>query len=154
MSKKTVRYFGRDGRQCQTVEWLRLRKDKEYTTVREYDNGQVRVTLEWLGFVEDFGVFKDCWKVFTINVFNYNSVGDIRRDPVDDGKCFPDEAAAIAGYEAFIERWTASHRTADGEFVEEDNRLTPPPPPDPDAPSSDAANIKGIDIGDGDCGAW
>jgi hypothetical protein len=49
---------------------------------------------------------------------------------------------------------TASHRNADGEFEEEDNSLTPPPPPDPDAPSSDVSHIKGIDLGDGDIGAW
>jgi hypothetical protein len=92
--------------------------------------------------------------MFALCVGNYNANGDIKEDPVENGKTFAYEKDGIAAYEAFLERWTASHRNADGEFEEEDNALTPPPPPNPDAPSSDVAQFKGIDLGDGDIGAW
>lgn len=149
-----AKYFGRDGRPCQRSEWSRLRDDREYRIIREYDNGQVYVRLEWLGEVADPSTFRDCWKMFALCVGNYNANGDIKEDPVENGKTFAYEKDGIAAYEAFLERWTASHRNADGEFEEEDNTLTPPPPPDPDAPSSDVTQIKGIDLGDGDIGAW
>lgn len=149
-----AKYFGRDGRPCQRVEWNRLRSDKNYATVREYDNGQVYVKLEWVGAVDDTSTFRDCWKMFQLVVGNYTATGEIKPDPVENGKTFAYEVDGIKAYEDFLERWTASHRNADGEFEEEDNSLTPPPPPDPDAPSSDVAQIKGIDLDDGDIGAW
>lgn len=149
-----AKYFGRDGLPCQRSEWSRLRSDRDYRIVKEYDNGQVYVCLEWLGEVADTSTFRDCWKMFALCVGNYNANGDIKEDPVENGKTFAYEKDGIAAYEAFLERWTASHRNADGEFEEEDNALTPPPPPNPDAPSSDVAQIKGIDLGDGDIGAW
>lgn len=149
-----AKYFGRDGRPCQQVEWKRLRGDKSYTTIREYDNGQVYVKLEWLGAVDDITIYRDCWKMFQLVVGNYTATGDLRPDPVENGKFFAYEKDGIKAYEDFLERWTASHRNVDGEFEEEDNSLTPPPPPDPDAPSSDVSQIKGVDLGDGDIGAW
>lgn len=149
-----AKYFGRDGRPCQRSEWSKLRSDRDYRIIREYDNGQVYVRLEWLGEVTDPSTFRDCWKMFAICVGNYNATGDIKEDPVENGKTFAYEADGIKAYEAFLERWTASHRNTDDEFEEEDNSLTPPPPPDPDAPSSDVSQIKGIDLGDGDIGAW
>lgn len=149
-----AKYFGRDGRPCQLVEWKRLRGDKEYTVIKEYDNGQVYVKLEWVGAIDDITVFRDCWKMYQIVVGNYNATGDLKPDPVENLKTFAYENQAIKAYEDFLERWTASHRNVEGEFEEEDNSLTPPPPPDPDAPSSDVAQIKGIDIDDGDIGAW
>ena len=115
-----AKYFGRDGRPCQRSEWSRLRDDREYRIIREYDNGQVYVRLEWLGEVADPSTFRDCWKMFALCVGNYNANGDIKEDPVENGKTFAYEKDGIAAYEAFLERWTASHRNADGEFEEED----------------------------------
>lgn len=149
-----AKYFGKDQRQLQQVEWNRLRCNKDYAVIREYDNGQVYVRLEWLGSIDDVTVFRDCWKMFQLIVGNYNANGEIKPDPVENLKTFAYEDEAVKAYEDFLERWTASHRNADGEFEEEDNELTPPPPPDPDAPSSDVANVKGVDLGDGDIGAW
>lgn len=149
-----AKYFGRNGRPCQRNEWSRLRDDREYRIVREYDNGEIYVRLEWLGEVGDTNTFRDCWKLFKLTVGNYTADGQLHDDPVENGKTFAYEATGIQAYEAFLERWTASQRNADGEFEEADNNLTPPPPPDPDAPSSDVTQIKGIDLGDGDIGAW
>lgn len=149
-----AKYFGRDGRPCQRSEWSRLRDDREYRIIREYDNGQVYVRLEWLGEVADPSTFRDCWKMFALCVGNYNANGDIKEDPVENGKTFAYEKDGIAAYEAFLERWTASHRNADGEFEEEENTLTPPPPPDPDAPSTDASAVESVKLGEDDVGVW
>lgn len=151
-----AKYFGRDGRPCQRSEWSRLRSDRDYRIIKEYDNGQVYVRLEWLGEVADPSTFRDCWKMFALCVGNYNANGDIKEDPVENGKTFAYEKDGIAAYEAFLERWTASHRNADGEFEEEDNTLTltPPPPPDPDAPSTDASTVESVKLGEDDVGVW
>lgn len=154
MSK--TKYFGRDDRQIQRVEWQTLREDDKYCIVRQYDNESIAVSIEWLGAVEDAdGIFRDCYKLFGMRAWNYNSVGKPTKDPVEDGRTFPDEATAIAAYEKFIERWTESQRSEEGVFIEEGNNLTPPPPPEPpnpDAPSSDVSAIKGM-VDDG-IGAW
>lgn len=147
-----TKYFGRDGRPCQKFEWQRLRSDKSYATIKEYDNGQVYVKLEWVGEITDPSVFRDCWKMFRIIVANYDADGSARPDPVENLKTFAYEKDGIAAYENFLERWTASHRSGDGELVEEGNYLTPPPPPNLDAPVSDVAKIKGLE--DDDIGAW
>jgi hypothetical protein len=141
MSK--ISYFGRDGRQIQKSEWARLRANGEYRVVRKYDNGAVFVELEWLGEVRDAAnLFKDHYPLFMLNVINYDAVGNLRRDPVDNGKTFATERDGIEHYEAFLERWTNSHRDENNVLVEEDNIHTPPPPPDPDAPSSEVSSIK------------
>lgn len=149
-----AKYFGRAGFPCHRNEWSRLRSDRNYRIVKEYDNGQVYVRLEWLGEVADTSTFRDCWKMFALCVGNYNANGDIKEDPVENGKTFAYEKDGIAAYEAFLERWTASHRNADGEFEEEDNALTPPPPPDPDAPSTDASTVESVKLGEDDVGVW
>lgn len=147
-----VGYFGRDGRQCQKVEWDRLRSDRDYRIVREYQNDQVHVVLEWMGYVNDVSIFRDCWNMFVLQVMNRNSVDQWKPDPVEHGKWFGFEADGIKAYEEFLERWTASHRNDDGEFVEEDNDLAPPPPPNPDAPATAATSV--VSLGDDDVGAW
>lgn len=148
-----AKYFGRDGRPVDAAKWATLRGDASYRIIREYRNDDVWVTLEWSGAVLDPTIFRDCWPMFFLLVRNARN-GNWVHDPVENGKTFAYEADGIKAYEAFLERWTASHRNEEGDFVEEDNELTPPPPPDPDAPSSSVAKIKGVDIGDGDIGAW
>lgn len=149
-----AKFFSKDGTPLQRVEWNRLQGDRSYRTVREYDNGEVWVALIWHGKVDDPTVFRDCWKMFSLSVGNYNAAGELKPDPVENGKTFANEKDGIAAYEAFLERWTASHRNTDGEFEEEDNTLTPPPPPDPDAPTTDASAVASVRLGDDDVGAW
>ena len=62
--------------------------------------------------------------------------GSLAADPVDDGRTFHDEESALNWYEEFLTTWTESTIDEDGELVEVDNHLAPPPPPDPDAPTS------------------
>lgn len=150
-------YFNKDGARITAQDWSKLAKEPGYSKVIEYDNGVVRVRVIWVGKVLGIEMlYADMYKVFRLDVENYNAVGTLVPDPVSNGKWFPNKTAAIEAYEEFLERWTASHRSEEGEFVEEDNTLAPPPPPppppSPDAPTSDLASIKGVE--DDGVGAW
>jgi len=149
-------FINRDGARIAKEDWEHHRKDPDYTTVKAYDNSEVCVSVEWVGKVENIkNSYPDMWKVFRLNVLNYNELGKTVVDPVEDGKWFPDQAKAIAAYEKFLAGWTKSHWGEDGKLVEEDNNLTPPPPPpppNPDAPDSDLRHIKGFE--DDDTGVW
>lgn len=142
MSRTMYGYFDKQGDGISHGEWLALTKDPAYVLLRQYDNGQVRATVTWEGKVlNPQNMLPDFYPVLRLSVSNYASDGSRRPDPVEDGKTFPNETAAVAAYEEFLERWTASHRVEDGqtgesEFVEVDNDLAPPPPPDKDAPMS------------------
>lgn len=146
-------YVNRDGARIAREDWQHHRSDPDYITIKAYDNSEVSVNVEWVGKVEKIAdSFPDMWKVFRLNVQNYNELGQAVVDPVEDGRWFPTKEKAIAAYENFLAGWTASHRDEDGKFVEEDNSLTPPPPPNPDAPDSDLTHIKGFE--DDDTGVW
>jgi hypothetical protein len=150
---KNIAYFGRDGRLCQRNEWARLRDDPSYRIVRQYDNGSIRIQVEWLGEVTDpQNLFPDMYRLFRINVWNYDAYNVLRPDPVRDGDTYPTEKTAIKAYEEFLLDWTNCSVTEDGDFIEEDNSLAPPPPLNPDAPTSEVTAIKGIT--DDGVGAW
>lgn len=149
-----AKFFGKDGTPIHGGEWSRLRDDREYRLIREYRNDDVWLSLEWSGKVDDPSVFRDCWKMFQLTVMNRTPEGRWAPDPVENGKWFPTQEAGIAAYEAFLERWTASHRNEDGKFVEEENELRPPEPPNPDAPSTDVSEIASVCLGADDVGVW
>lgn len=146
-------YYDREGFKISRERWSEFGNDDDYCTVRAFDNGAVKVTLVWLGRVD---TLKDQWDfmypIFRLNVANYNSNGELVADPVDDGKTFRLEREGIEAYEAFVAKWTESYLDDDGELVEVDNDIAPPPPPNPDAPASDVASVKGVEIDD--VGAW
>lgn len=132
-----VAYIDREGKLIGLSSWKAHRADPSYVTVREYDNGVVNVKLEWVGKVTEYGqVYPEFHKVFSLVVKNYTADGGLALDPVEQGRTFPTEEAAVKFYEEFLTKWTASEVNDFGEFVEADNALTPPPPPDPDAPTS------------------
>lgn len=145
-----VAYFNRDGERIPTPKWRELRADPSYTVVRQYDNGVVNVVLEWTGKEKDYGnVYEKFHKLYLLVVKNYTSDGSLALDPVEQGRTFPTEAAALAFYEEFLTKWTGSAKDEFGEFQEADNALTPPPPPDPNRPAiePDAEELGGV-------GAW
>lgn len=141
MSRK-YGFFSREGIAISLEEWTARQRDAEYVLVRQYDNGRVRVSLIWEGKVANpQNTLPDYYPVLRLQVGNYDKHDALRPDPVEDGKTFPNETAGVQAYEAFLERWTASHRVEDGQtgesaFVEMDNALAPPPPPDKDAPAT------------------
>lgn len=148
MSK--VIYLDRDGVRIDAAVYKQHLADPSYVIVREYDNGQVQARLKWTGRIENPGsTFADYYKLFVLEIKNYTGDGQLVPDPVDNGRTFASQQAAIAFYEAFLARWTKSNVDEFGEFVEADNALTPPPPPNPDKPASepDAPELGGV-------GAW
>jgi hypothetical protein len=150
---KGTGYVNRDGARILAEDWAKNCLDPDYCNVRIYDNGVVRVLIRWVGKVENIdSSFADMWKVFRLDVWNYNDAGVLVPDPVEYGRWFPTRRHVEEAYENFLERWTASRRDEDGKFEEEDNDLKPPPPPNPDAPDSDVTTIKGV-VDDG-VGAW
>lgn len=133
---RKIIYVDREGKHISSEEWKLKSGDIAYTTVKEYDNGVVRVTLKWNGRVSGPSAqsFADCWPIFVILVKNYKADGTLVNDPVDNDQYFPNEADAVKAYESFLLKWTESEVDDAGEFMEEGNVLTPPPPPDPNKP--------------------
>ncbi len=131
-------HYDRNGEKISALQWFELMNDSAYHNIREFDNGSVRVMLAWSGKVtpKQHSSFRDTWPLFVLYVANYDANGKPVKDPVMDGKTFPDEESAIKGYEKFLTQWTTCEIDDKGAFIEKDNLLAPPPPPDPNAPQS------------------
>jgi hypothetical protein len=143
-----VAYMDKDGLLISKSGWINKRADDSYRTIRQFDNGKVRVLLEWYGKVSTPDSFEDYWELFQLRVFNYLDAGQLVDDPNFRDKFFGTESSGVAAYEDFMLRWTDSLVDEEGNFTEsEDNTLEqrqPPPPPVPtDRPSSDAGLIDG-----------
>lgn len=129
-------------------DWKIKTADAAYSIVRQYDNGVVQITLKWIGRVPNPGdSYPEYWPVFRILVKNYRGDGSLVNDPVDNDKIFPTEKTGIAAYEEFLTKWTACEVDPEGDFIEADNALTPPPPPDPNKPNTESEEL-------GESGAW
>lgn len=140
-------YAARNGDVLTKEQWKEKRADERYAIVRRYDNGAVRVDLEWVGKITDFGqVLPEYYKMFRLNVQNYDSGGVLRPDPVEQDRWFGMEERAIREYETFLMRWTESGIDRFGEFAEVGNTLALPNPDAPDA-EPDAPELGGV-------GAW
>lgn len=143
-----VGYYDREGKPIAADAWKAKCADPSYAVVREYDNAVVRLTLKWIGRVKNPGnyfIVADS-PLFILLVKNYRADGSLADDPADGDRTFGTETAAIAAYEEFLLKWTESERDDRGEFVEQDNTLTPPAPPDPNRPATEAMDLEG--------GAW
>jgi hypothetical protein len=146
MSNAGYKYIDRQNRNIEHGAWLNLLADEKYRIVREFDNGVVQIRLIWVGKLNrlQHSSFRDTWPVYEMRVMNYRANGTLAADPVEDGKTFPHEDAAVAAYEEFLVQWTECEFDDEDKFVEVDNHLAPPPPPDPDAPTSTAEEVKGL----------
>ena len=133
-----ARYFDREGRRIDAAAWAELQKKPEYVTLKEYDNGAVRLRLVWIGKIseKEHSAFRDTWPLFTMSVWNYNDEGRPVPDPVANGETFSNESDALTAYEDFLVNWTDSEFGENG-LIEADNNLAPPPPPDPDKPTTE-----------------
>jgi len=144
-------YYDRTGRPMSLAEWKLKSEDEDYRLIRNFDNGVVKARLVWLGKLSSIekSSFRDTWPLFSINVWNYGSDGQLRVDPNMSGQTFAHEQNAIDCYEDFLLTWTDCDRDDDGKFFEVDNIYTPPPPPDPNKPAD--VKIEGLTD---DFGAW
>lgn len=142
-----VAYLDHDGKLISQATYEKCQADQNYRVLRQYDNNAVRIELLWTGKIANYGqVFPDFYKLFTLRVHNYRD-GALVKDITQDGQTFPTMEKAIAGYETLLLQWTDCVTNSEGDFVEVDNTLTPPPPPNPDRPENDAEDMGGV-------GAW
>jgi hypothetical protein len=148
-----IGYYDREGDAISHALWKEKRADAAYTMLKEFDNGSVRVTLEWTGKVTDpTNSWRDTWALFTLGVLNYDSTGTPREDPLMHGKTFSEEEDAVKAYSKFLTDWTESHMETNGvtgeeELVEEGNVLAPAIPDDPNRPTTELDDDDGV-------GAW
>lgn len=146
-----ITYHDREGSKISQAEWKTKRQDSDYSQLKAFDDGRVRVHLEWVGRVRDaMNSYSDSWPIFLLHVGNYDASGVLRADPIEDNKTFGDEASALKHYTEFLTRWTESHTvknetTGEEELVEEGNTLAPPVPDDPNLPTTET---------DDSFGAW
>lgn len=132
----STKYFGKDGAPMDKSAWQEKVEDREYAVIREFDNGEVRCEVVWLGQikrVED--LFRDMWPLFGVKLSNYTPDGRLKPDPAWDGKTFPTQKDAEDWYETFLMDWAGAERAEvrDGKtgkyvekFIETGNRLAPP----------------------------
>lgn len=152
----STKYFGKDGAPMDKDAWQQKSQDREYAIIREFDNGEVRCEVAWLGIVKRVeDLFRDMWPLFEIRLHNYDPSGRMKPDPAWNGKTFPTQAAAEEWYEWFLTQWAGAERVEvrDGKtgkyvekFIETGNRLA--------APTAEELAIPATQYTDDEAGAW
>lgn len=147
-------YFDKTGAPMSKETWEEKRADEEYSIIRQFDDGAIRVIIRWNGY-EPLAAdkFNDMWDIFVAEVHNYGRDNKMVPDPVENGVTFPNEKEAIEWYEEFLGEWTGSSveevRNAKGtwtqKFVEVGNTLAPPTAEELSTPET---------VPDDDIGAW
>ncbi|WP_175716191.1 hypothetical protein [Burkholderia anthina] len=133
-------------------EWKKLRQDREYTIVREFENERINVTAEWCGAIRNgLGIPEKHWKPFMLSVVNIVTTDGEGRplekpvrtlDPTASRE-FRTEQELIDAYEDILVRYAGCEwlPSSDGQggrqFIERGNTLVPPPP--------DAVDVRGMD---------
>jgi len=150
MSK--TRYYDRDGAPIEKAQWVELRKDPGYVEMKVYDNGKVRVVIQWLGkVVAPDNMDAEYWPLYALEIRNRSDDSWVP-DP-NSGETYGRYSAALGDYQDFLLCWSDSSMEDLGKgevFVEADDNLAAlPPPPDRNTPESEVV------IGDdGVEGAW
>lgn len=138
-------YYDKRGAPIAFEDYKAKRKDPSYTIIEQFDNQEVKLSIEWLGKVRDAARFPDIsyWPLFQINVWNGMPLSDGTVQWVNDprsGETYGSEAAAREAYREFLLEWTdcklVEDKKGDLVFKEEGNILAPPPPPDLNTPTS------------------
>ena len=154
MAKK-ITYHDRAGNYLSKEAWEEKRKDEEYTLLKKFDNGSVRAFVYWDGEIQDAAdSYRDMWKLFHIEVWNYDHDGKMKPDPVEHMETFPTEESVMEWWKEFLTKWTAAEvrevRNSKGTwvetFVEEGNIFSSGAPGVSDAPQTQPD--------DGEVGAW
>src|SRR3569833_2444458 len=86
-----TQYRDREGKAISEAQWKKLQADTAYKTVKEYDNGVVRVTLQWNGRIEGAAAstYAEYWPVFILLVKKYKQDGTLVNDPGGGGRAGP-----------------------------------------------------------------
>ncbi|MDP9155324.1 MAG: hypothetical protein M3O74_13850 [Pseudomonadota bacterium] len=152
----------RKGVAINKATWERYNADHAYRFFKEFDNGKIHVTCEWIGIQRNADtVPRQHWKLFRLNVVNIVSTDGEGRplpeprrvaDPTAT-RDFRTEKECVDAYEDILVRyagceWLPSSNGEDGRrFLEHGNVLVPPPP--------DAVDTRGLEKGVSDlAGSW
>ena len=142
------RWIDRHGYSISQARHAELQQDESYVNVRQFENGQLRLTITWIGQIAK-GCFPGLEVNFKATVFNFTPSRHWVPDPVTQGRTFSKEEEAIMFYEHFLLQWAGARYEPGGMFLAVGNRLGPKPPLDADCP------VTPVDAGEvGACGAW
>tara|TARA_R110000851_G_C13102760_1_gene569329 strand:- start:76667 stop:77152 length:486 start_codon:yes stop_codon:yes gene_type:complete len=99
-------YFDRDGLPLSRTEWEEHRTDRDYCIVKSYENEDIKVTILWLGFVNDhINIPKNHWKLYELKVENVmrrlNGHKYYVQDPIHTER-YSTESVAIDHYANFL----------------------------------------------------
>lgn len=136
--KSGIRGYGkidRQGRSINAQVWTRLRGDRDYTVIAEFENDKFGAYVEWLGIGENEKIVpREYWKLFKAHVYNIILSGDrpgsfVKKkvpDP-DLTSTFSNEKDAVAYYEGVLLEAGLAEVEEDYEgnrvFAEKNNRL-------------------------------
>lgn len=145
-----AKYYDKMGAPIEKARWLELRQDLAYCEALNYSNGQVKLTLVWVGKVADPSLMDpEYWPLFRLDIFN--NVDDRMVPALETGETYGSFESGRKAYQEFLLQWGGGEMVEGkkGEVFEEvDNIYAPPPEPDHDAPSS------AVEIGDDGSGVW
>lgn len=91
-------------------EWLELRSDESYRTIKQYENEKILCLVEWHGVVPARvadPLFVDSWPVFKVKSFNKKSDGSWSTDPIYTSDHYTKDSA-LGQYETLLLGYTES----------------------------------------------
>lgn len=149
-----ISYHDHDGNYMTKEAWEEKRQDDNYRLVKKFDNGEVRAFVYWDGEIKDAAdTWRDMWKLFHLEVWNYDVDGQMKPDPVEHMETLSSMEEVNEWWEEFLTKWTAAERrevrnskgTWVETFVEEGNIFGSGAPGVSEAPQTQP---------DDDVGAW
>ncbi|HCJ5492455.1 TPA: hypothetical protein NUW79_003095 [Escherichia coli] len=150
-----ISYHDHDGNYMTKEAWEEKRQDDSYRLVKKFDNGEVRAFVYWDGEIKDAAdTWRDMWKLFHLEVWNYDVDGQMKPDPVEHMETLSSMEEVNEWWEEFLTKWTAAERrevrnskgTWVETFVEEGNIFGSGAPGVSEAPQTQPD--------DGEVGAW
>lgn len=91
---KSSRYYDRQGKELDLLEWGRLFEDKEYQCVKQDQIGKYLISTVWIGI--NLGLFTDHFQIFETMIFNKEGTEDYQDR-------YETEEEAIAGHKIAVE---------------------------------------------------
>ena len=106
-----ISYHDHDGNYMTKEAWEEKQQDEDYRLVKKFDNGQVRAFVYWDGEIQDAAdTWRDMWKLFHLEVWNYDVDGQMKPDPVEHMETLSSMEEVTEWWEEFLTKWTAAEK--------------------------------------------